>query len=162
MGQYNAWTLGGEAVDPGDFSKNWEEFNIYVSSFYRNKEANDYFKVFIKEIVTRKNKFNDRYYFDDPTIMSWQLANEPRPGNGEDGVKHLKHYYQWIDETAEYIHSLDPNHLVSSGNEGIMGSLGSGQKIGDGLMLQKLRKPMVILKKKQSLILIDIWNLQEY
>lgn len=125
MGQYNAWTLGGEAVDPGDFSKNWEEFNIYVSSFYRNEEANDYFKVFIKEIVTRKNKFNDRYYFDDPTIMSWQLANEPRPGNGEDGVKHIKHYYQWIDQTAVYIHSLDPNHLVSTGNEGIMGSLGS-------------------------------------
>jgi len=122
MGQYNAWTNGGEALDPGDFSKNWEEFNVYVSAFYRNNEANEYFRKFIKEIVTRKNKFNGLLYIEDPTIMSWQLANEPRPGNNEDN---LEPYLQWIDETAGFIHSLDPNHLVTTGNEGLMGSLGS-------------------------------------
>lgn len=124
MGQYNAWTQGGEAVDPGDFSKNWVEYNKYVSSFYSNKEANDYFKRFIKNLINRKNKFTELYYFEDPTIMTWQLANEPRPGQGENGKKNIDNYYRWIDEMASYIHSIDKNHLVTTGNEGLMGSLG--------------------------------------
>lgn len=124
MGQYNSWTNGGEAVDPGDFSNNWEEFNKYVSAFYSNEKANEYFKKFIEKIVKRKNKFSGKYYFEDPTIMSWQLANEPRPGQGEEGINNIENYYKWIDETASYIHSIDPNHLVSTGNEGLMGSLG--------------------------------------
>jgi len=125
MGQYLAWTEGSDAVDPGDFLNNWEKYNQFVSSFYRNEKANEFFKKFIKEIITRKNKFSGLYYFEDPTIMAWQLANEPRPGLGEDGIKNIEHYYKWIDETAKYIHSLDPNHLVSTGNEGLKGSMDS-------------------------------------
>ncbi len=51
--------------------------------------------------------------------MSWQLANEPRPGpdNPETRAR-LPFFYRWMDETARYIHSLDTNHLVSSGSEG--------------------------------------------
>jgi len=64
-------------------------------------------------------------YFDDTTIMSWQLANEPRPGRGEMSREAIQAYYDWIDETAAFIQSLDPNHLVSSGSEGMMGSLQS-------------------------------------
>ncbi len=125
MGQYNAWTNVGEVIDPGDSSNSWEKYNQYVSSFYRNDKANKYFRKFIKKIITRKNKLNDLFYFEDPTIMAWQLANEPRPGSGEDGKKHIDYYYKWINETAGFIHSLDPNHLVSTGNEGLMGSMGS-------------------------------------
>ena len=138
MGQYNAWTNGGEAVDPGDFSNNWEEFNKYVSAFYSNENANEYFKKFIEKIVKRKNKFSSKYYFEDPTIMSWQLANEPRPGQGEEGIKNIENYYKWIDETASYIHSIDPNHLVSTGNEGLMGSLGGEEYYLNAHKLQSI------------------------
>ncbi|MCB0742836.1 MAG: mannanase, partial [Ignavibacteriae bacterium] len=125
MGQYNAWTSKSEAVDPGDFSNKWQEFNDYVSSFYSNEKANEYFKKFINEVITRKNKFTDKYYFEDPTIMAWQLANEPRPGNGEAAIKNIEFYYNWINETAEFIHSIDSNHLVTTGSEGVWGSLNS-------------------------------------
>ncbi len=125
MGQYNAWAEGVEVVDPGDVSKNWQEFNDFVSSFYRNEKANKYFRQFIKSIVTRKNIYTNKYYLEDPTIMAWELANEPRPGNGEEVNKYVKYYYNWIDNTASYIHTLDPNHLVTTGNEGWMGSNGS-------------------------------------
>lgn len=125
MGQYVAWTKGINAVDPGDFSKKWVEYNRFVSSFYSNKEANKYYRDFIKTIITRKNKFTGKYYYEDPTIMTWQLANEPRPGQGEDGEDNIDNYYQWIDETSKFIHSLAPNQLVTTGNEGLMGSLGS-------------------------------------
>jgi len=73
-------------------------------------------------ILTRKNKFNGNYYYEDPAIMAWQLANEPRPWGIPEQVEN---YYRWVDSTAAFIHSIDPNHLVTTGNEGTMGSLGS-------------------------------------
>ncbi|NJO70160.1 MAG: cellulase family glycosylhydrolase [Bacteroidetes bacterium] len=57
--------------------------------------------------------------------MSWQLANEPRGGEGTNGSKTIDDYFRWIDQSAAYIHSLDPNHLVSTGSEGAMGTKGN-------------------------------------
>jgi mannan endo-1,4-beta-mannosidase len=54
--------------------------------------------------------------------MSWQLANEPRPGNSKTTPQQKEIYRNWIADTAKYIHSLDRNHLVSIGSEGQMGS----------------------------------------
>jgi len=123
MAQYNAWFGADNPVDPGNPQQGWVMFMNYSATFYRNKAANDYFQEYIKKIVTRKNKFNGFYYFEDPVIMAWQLANEPRPGEGETGEKYVEPYYKWIDETAAYIHSIDPNHLVTTGSEGTRGSL---------------------------------------
>ncbi len=54
--------------------------------------------------------------------MSWQLANEPRPGpDGPEAESNLPVFNRWIDETASFIHGLDTNHLVSTGSEGTIG-----------------------------------------
>jgi len=122
MSQYNAWVNGGNAVDPEDTTHGWGEFMRLSATFYSNNKANQYFRNYIEKIITRKNKFSDLYYYEDPTIMAWQLANEPRPwGSGEQ----IDNYYRWVDSTAAFIHSLDPNHLVTTGNEGTRGSLDS-------------------------------------
>lgn len=122
MSQYNAWVNRIRAVDPEDTTYGWGEFMRLSATFYSNEKANQYFRNYVEKIITRKNKFNDLYYYEDPTIMAWQLANEPRPwGQGEQ----IENYYKWVDSTAAFIHSLDPNHLVSTGNEGTMGSLTS-------------------------------------
>lgn len=56
--------------------------------------------------------------------MSWQLSNEPRPGQSQDdGFANKKSYLTWLDTTAKKIKVLDPNHLVSTGNEGLAGSV---------------------------------------
>ncbi len=122
MSQYNAWFGNGKAADPDDPNTGWGEFMRLSATFYTNEKANTHFKEYIKEIVTRKNKFNNLSYYEDPTIMAWQLANEPRPWGDSSEVEF---YYNWIDSTAAFIHSIDPNHLVTTGNEGIHGSLGS-------------------------------------
>ena len=122
MSQYNAWFGDGKVADPEDPNTGWGEFMRLSATFYKNEKANQHFREYIKKIVTRKNKFNDLHYYEDPTIMAWQLANEPRPwGNSED----VEYYYKWIDTTAAFIHSIDLNHLVTTGNEGTMGSLDS-------------------------------------
>lgn len=122
MSQYNAWTSGNKVADPDDPNFGWGDFMRLSATFYSNEEGNKFYRDYLEKIIDRKNTFNNLFYYEDPTIMSWQLANEPRPwGKGEQ----IEDYYRWIDSTAKFIHSLDPNHLVSTGNEGIMGSLKS-------------------------------------
>ncbi|MGD8777531.1 MAG: mannanase [Ignavibacteria bacterium] len=121
--QYNAWFGDGTLLDPAAPDFNWPVYGNWVATFYRNEEAVQHHRDYVKMIVTRKNKFTDKFYFEDPAIMAWQLCNEPRPGVGEDAMPHIEYFYKWIDETAGFIHSLDPNHLVTVGNEGTMGSI---------------------------------------
>jgi mannan endo-1,4-beta-mannosidase len=68
---------------------------------------------------------NGRAYADDPTIMSWQLANEPRPGSDANAKPNFEVFVKWVDDTAGFIKRLAPRQLVSTGNEGWMGTAGS-------------------------------------
>jgi mannan endo-1,4-beta-mannosidase len=125
MSQYNVWT-GGKTVDPEDTTQGWGAFMDFSATFYTNPRAIELNRDYIRLIVTRRNSVTGIRYIDDPTIMSWQLANEPRPGrDGEPGRKNLQAFYRWIDTTARFIHSLDPNHLVNAGSEGLVGVLQS-------------------------------------
>ena len=127
MAIYNVWS-GKEALDPYDTTKGWSAFMDFNGSFYSNQPANKLFRDYIRKIVTRTNSVNGRIYSEDPTIMAWQLANEPRPGTvSPTGTANLPAFNRWIDETALYIHSLDTNHLVSTGSEGTIGSLLSAE-----------------------------------
>lgn len=122
MSQYVAWFTGDPVVDP-DTTGNWNAFMQNSAGFYRIDEAQRWYREFIEHIVTRTNTITGQRYIDDPTIMSWQLANEPRPGSDEEGRPFFPQFKQWIIDTAQYIKTLDPNHLVSTGNEGAMGTL---------------------------------------
>ena len=121
MGAYLEWTTG-TYVDLSDPDKPWPAFALHNMNFYDNMEANALFRRYIKMLVTRTNSLTGGAYADDPTIMAWQLANEPRPGYKPRREQHrLPAFYTWIDETAEFIKSLAPRHLVSTGNEGLVG-----------------------------------------
>jgi mannan endo-1,4-beta-mannosidase len=121
--QYNVWA-GGKLVDPETTGHTWDEYMDYAGSFYANSAAQAMYREAISRIVTRVNSVNGRRYSEDPAIMAWQLANEPRPGTvGGAGKANLPDYYRWIGETAAFIDSLDPRHLISTGSEGVIGSL---------------------------------------
>jgi len=127
MAQYTAWANGGGGIDPED-STGYRGFMNYSATFYANQNATALFREYVRRIVTRENSRNGRFYRDDPTIMAWQLANEPRPGTDSPvGEANLPEFYRWIAETAAYIHSLDTNHLVSTGSEGTVGCLRSAE-----------------------------------
>ncbi len=118
MAQYNDWANGGGGVRPS--VSGYPAFMNYAASFYGNKKAETLFYNYVYDLLNRKNKYDGFYYRDDPTIMAWELANEPRPGINAD---HIDRWYHWIDSTAHYIHILDPNHLVTTGSEGTIGTL---------------------------------------
>jgi len=123
MGVYLHWTTGRPVLDP-DASGDWNGFMENSASFYRDAKANEAFRAVVKQLVTRRNTVNSRVYSADPTIMSWQLANEPRPGKDGD-EKYFDVYTRWIDGTAGFIKTLAPKQLVSTGNEGWMGTAGN-------------------------------------
>jgi mannan endo-1,4-beta-mannosidase len=70
----------------------------------------------VKFIVNRVNSVNGRVYKNDPTILAWNLVNEPRcetwVDTNSDCVERLD---SWFADMAEYVRSLDPNHLVTTG-----------------------------------------------
>ncbi len=118
MAQYNDWANGGGGVNPS--TAGYGPFMDYSATFYKNEKAQTLFYNFVYSLVNRKNRYDGYYYRDDPTIMAWELANEPRPGRNADL---LPEYYHWIDSTAHYLHIIDPNHLVTNGSEGTVGTL---------------------------------------
>ena len=121
MGAYLDWTTGAY-VDLSDPAKPWPAFALHNMTFYANAEANALFRRYVEMLVTRTNSITGLAYADDPTIMAWQLANEPRPGYKRRPGQHaLPEFYAWLDDTAGFIKSLDPHHLVSTGNEGLTG-----------------------------------------
>lgn len=123
MSTYNGWFGDGPVIDPAD--GDWEAFMRYSARFYQNEEAQNLFRNYIWQLLTRTNSVTNQPYFRDTAIMAWQLANEPRPGRGDMSPQDIQAYIDWIDQTAGYIKSLDSNHLVSSGSEGEIGSLDS-------------------------------------
>jgi mannan endo-1,4-beta-mannosidase len=122
MAQYNGWFGDGKVPDPDNPAQGYGLFMDYSAQFYNNDKAKEQFRKYLSDIINRKNTITDKFYYEDPAIMAWQLANEPRPGNND---KYLQQYYSWIAETAQYIHSIDPNHLVTTGSEGLAGCLQS-------------------------------------
>jgi mannan endo-1,4-beta-mannosidase len=124
MSQYVAWFDRKPVLDP-DVTGDWNSFMDNSASFYREPKAQEAFRFAIRQLTTRKNSVNGRAYADDPTIMSWQLANEPRPGSDANAKPHFEVFAKWIDETSGYIRKLAPKQLVSTGNEGWMGTAGS-------------------------------------
>ncbi|MEO6360676.1 MAG: mannanase, partial [Sphingomicrobium sp.] len=116
MATYNFWTNGDKFINMNDPAHPWPEFADFSSQFYQNAPAVAMYHDYVRAVVTRRNTVTGRLYADDPAIMSWQLANEPRPGGSEAAIKRqLPAYIAWINATARLIKSLDSNHLLSTG-----------------------------------------------
>ena len=96
----------------------WDEMRDYTSKFYSCTECIKNYHIQVKKILSQTNSVNGIVYKNDPTIMSWELANEPRPMRPEAS----KAYLSWIKATAALIKEADTNHLVCIGHEGVVGT----------------------------------------
>ncbi|WP_454886458.1 glycoside hydrolase 5 family protein [Sphingomonas oryzagri] len=124
MAAYLTYVNGGQFIEASDLSRRWTDFPDFVSDFYDNPRALALANDYLRKLVARTNTVTGKRYADDPAILAWQLANEPRPAGSEAAfAKAYPHYLDWIRSTARLIKSIDPNHLVSAGSEGLAGCL---------------------------------------
>lgn len=135
MSQYVTWITGEPIIDP-DVSGDWSGFMQMSASFYRFEAAQALFRKYVNTVVNRRNVYTGVSYRDDPTIMAWELANEPRPGSNDGGRQYYEAFKHWIADTAKYIHELDGNHLVTTGSEGSWGTLNDDELFMDSHQTQ--------------------------
>lgn len=115
-GQYLEWTGHGAAPVPS--RDGWNTYIEYVEQYAGCEECTALLKKHISAVINRTNRYTGQKYVNDPAIFSWQICNEPHAFG--DNNKEL--FERWMKEVAAHIRSLDANHLISSGSEGIAGS----------------------------------------
>lgn len=104
MAQYIKWaSLAGENVEHHD-------------DFYKNEVIKGWFKNYINTLLNHTNYYTGIKYKDDPTIFSWELANEPRCESDKSCENNV--LYNWVDEMSKYVKSIDPDHMLAVGDEG--------------------------------------------
>jgi mannan endo-1,4-beta-mannosidase len=135
---YQAGQAGIKLVIP--FVNNWNDFGgmdqyvrwrdistpdgqtWYHDSFYTDPVIRQWYKDWMAHLLNRVNTYNGIAYKDDPTIMTWELGNEPRclsaGAYGRSADCTTQTLIAWADEMSTFIKSVDRNHLVSVGDEG--------------------------------------------
>jgi mannan endo-1,4-beta-mannosidase len=112
MPQYVSWATGDPIPYPEQDGNTWDDFQRFSARFYGIPGARALFERFLATLIDRTNTITGDRYRDDPTIMSWQLSNEPR------GFQETEAYVDWVDRTSWFVRERAPNQLVSLGGEG--------------------------------------------
>lgn len=111
LSQYLSWATGEDIPYPND-TDDWEKYMRFTAGFYMNQDAVAAYNNHVKTIITRINNISQKPYFEDATIMSWELANEPY------AIQNRAKYLKWIENSSALIKQLTPNQLVTIGGEG--------------------------------------------
>lgn len=116
IGSYLAWRNRTTSPPPPP--------QLYHDDFYTDPVIKGWYKAWIKALVTRTNAITGIPYSQDPTIFAWQLANEPRCNAPDQPASRAcvngstTLLTPWVAEMSAYVKSLDPQHMVSVGDEG--------------------------------------------
>lgn len=118
MSQYLEWNGYGKVPNPNIKPNTWPQFMNYTKQFHNCEPCKKAFENHIRYLLGRTNGYNNKKYTEDPAIMAWQVANEPRIFT----VENEKAFTVWLNEVVDLIDSIDKNHLIATGSEGKAGS----------------------------------------
>ena len=116
-GQYMEWATGEKALIP--LVDGYWPFMQQMRKFQTSKESQELYFNHLRNIVGRVNSITGKPYREDRAIFSWQLGNEPRCFSDDPEIR--AGFIGWMTEAARIVKEIDPNHMVSTGNEGLMG-----------------------------------------
>jgi mannan endo-1,4-beta-mannosidase len=85
--------------------------------FYNTPSIIDCYKAYARHVTSRYNRYTGLRYNEDPTIMTFELANEPRSRGEKTGERILS----WVTAMSGYVKRLAPRQLVAVGDEGFYG-----------------------------------------
>ncbi|KOS05856.1 beta-mannanase [Flavobacterium akiainvivens] len=118
MSQYLEWNGYGTLPNPNIPPNTWPQFMDYVKQFVTCQPCQEAFKKHIGYILGRTNAYSKVKYTEDPTIMAWQIGNEPRVFTADNEAA----FTTWVNDVVNEIDRLDPYHLICTGSEGKAGS----------------------------------------
>ena len=124
-GQYLEWATGEKALIP--LVDGYWPFMQQMRKFQHSEAAQQLYFNHLRTLVGRTNSLTGKPYCEDPAIFAWQIGNEPRcfSGGGDLDAQSQQSiregFLAWMTEAAGIIREIDPNHLISTGNEGLMG-----------------------------------------
>jgi mannan endo-1,4-beta-mannosidase len=85
--------------------------------FYTTESIKACYRAYARHVIRRRNPYTGLRYNEDPTIMTFELANEPRNRSDKTGAEVLA----WAAEMSTWVKSLAPRQLVAVGDEGFYG-----------------------------------------
>ncbi len=106
MAQYVSWFRG----LPDDTYANASNHDL----FYTDANIRACYLSYATYLISRRNRYTGLRYGEDPTIMTWELANEPRNRSDRTGAG----VKQWAADVSYHIKRAAPHQLVSVGDEG--------------------------------------------
>ena len=132
-----AGKIGLKLVIP--FTNNWSDFggmDAYVGwagdsthdAFYTDPKIRQWFRDWIAHLLNHVNSITGIAYKDDPTIMAWELANEPScvgsalPASDQCTTATIT---SWAADMSTYVKSIDSRHLLGSGSNGFLDQPGA-------------------------------------
>lgn len=84
--------------------------------FYTDPNCKQAYKNYVAQVINRVNTLTRAAYKDDPTILAWELANEPEAESDITGDT----VYNWAVEMSAFVKNLDAKHMVALGDCGFM------------------------------------------
>ncbi|NES14082.1 MULTISPECIES: cellulase family glycosylhydrolase [Micromonospora] len=114
-------------------TNNWRDFGgmdqyvrwrggTYHDDFYTDPVIRGWYRDWISHVLNRVNPLTGVAYRDDPTVLAWELANEPRcKGSGvypTSPTCSTATLTTWADEMSRHVKAVDRQHLVGVGDEG--------------------------------------------
>jgi mannan endo-1,4-beta-mannosidase len=115
MDQYVRWR--DRSTDTTEPDRVW-----YHDDFYTDPVIRGWYKDWLSHVLNRTNTLTGIRYKDDPTVMAWELGNEPRclsaGAYGRSPNCTTQTLITWADEMTRHLKSVDPRHLTSVGDEG--------------------------------------------
>jgi len=110
-----------EVLPRGYLSNDYGGMDLYNENFVANATHDDFytnpviikaFKNYVSHVITR--------FIDNPTILGWELANDPRCSSTlpESKACNTTTITSWVDDISSYVKSLDSGHLVTAGDGG--------------------------------------------
>lgn len=104
---------------PGSGGAPWGDWMETAGQFYVSDDAQAMWRDTVRFLLTHENRYTGVAAVDDPTVLAWQLANEPRPKGGSAlWSRDIAPFVRWLNDAALFIKGLAPHQLVASGMEG--------------------------------------------
>ena len=98
------WGYGGGAQQMSAWYGSSDKYTFFAAD---PRTRRDY-KNWVRHVLTHVNELTGLAYKDDPTLMAWDLMNEP-------DIHPIPLMVDWVTEMSAYVKSIDAHHLVASG-----------------------------------------------